>query len=95
MTWNYNLKYQQIDTLKYKKLKRLYKKGDYKGLYHGFVPNKACVTNLLETLEIITDAVNKEKSVDLVLLDFTKAFDKVSLNSIKETLKNSKEYSES
>ena len=26
---------------------------------HGFVPNKACMTNLLETLDIITDAVNK------------------------------------
>ena len=45
---------------------------------HGFVPNKACVTNLLETLDIITDAVNKGHSVDLILLDFAKAFDKVS-----------------
>ena len=36
------------------------------------------MTNLLETLNIITDAVNKGKSVDLVLLDFAKAFDKVS-----------------
>ena len=34
--------------------------------------------NLLETLDIITDAVNKGKSVDLVLLEFAKAFDKVS-----------------
>jgi hypothetical protein len=45
---------------------------------YGFVPNKACVTNLLETLDIITDAVNKGHSVDLILLDFSKAFDKVS-----------------
>ena len=45
---------------------------------HGFVPNKACITNLLETLDIITDAVNRGKTVDLVLLDFAKAFDKVS-----------------
>ena len=36
------------------------------------------MTNLLETLDIITDAVNRGKSVDLVLLDFAKAFDKVS-----------------
>ena len=36
------------------------------------------MTNLLETLDIITDAVNKGKSVDFVLLDFAKAFDKVS-----------------
>ena len=45
---------------------------------HGFVPNKACMTNLLETLDIITDAVNKGHPVDLILLDFAKAFDKVS-----------------
>ena len=45
---------------------------------HGFVPNKACMTNLFETLDIITNTVNKVKSVDLVLLDFAKAFDKVS-----------------
>ena len=45
---------------------------------HGFVPNRACMTNLLETLDVITNAVNKGKSVNLVLLDFTKAFNKVS-----------------
>ena len=45
---------------------------------HGFVPNKACVTNLLETLDIITDALNSGFQVDLILLDFAKAFDKVS-----------------
>ena len=42
------------------------------------MPNKACITNLLETLDIITNAVNKGYSVDLLLLDFAKAFDKVS-----------------
>ena len=45
---------------------------------HGFVPNKSCLTNLLETLDTITDAINKGVSVDLVLLDFAKPFDKVS-----------------
>jgi retron-type reverse transcriptase len=45
---------------------------------HGFVPNKACVTNLFETLDLITDALKRRNSVDLVLLDFAKAFDKVS-----------------
>jgi len=34
--------------------------------------------DLLENLDIITDAVNKGHTVDLVLSDFTKAFDKVS-----------------
>ena len=39
---------------------------------HGFVPNRACMTNLLETLDVITDVANKGKSVDLMLLDFAK-----------------------
>ena len=34
--------------------------------------------DLLETLDIITDTMNKRYCVDLVLLDFAKAFDKVS-----------------
>ena len=45
---------------------------------HGFVPSKACVTNLRETFDIITDAINKGQNVDLILLDFAKTFDKVS-----------------
>ena len=53
---------------------------------HGFVPNKSCLTNLLETLDIITDAMNKESSIDLVLLDFAKLFDKGShANFVKKT----------
>ena len=59
--------------MKYMQVKRLITSSQ-----HGFVPNKACVTNLLETLDIVTDAVNKGHLVDLVLLDLAKAFDKVS-----------------
>jgi len=59
--------------MKYMQLKRQIVPGQ-----HGFVPNRACVTNLLETLDTITEAVRKGHSVDLVLLDFAKAFDKVS-----------------
>ena len=44
---------------------------------HGFMPNKSCTTNLLEYLEYITSAVDEGKSVDIIYLDFAKAFDKV------------------
>lgn len=44
----------------------------------GFVPIKACLTNLLETLDTITDALNKGSCVDLIFFDFARAFDKVS-----------------
>jgi len=44
---------------------------------HGFVISKSCLTNLLETLDIITEALNRGFSIDLALLDFSKAFDLV------------------
>ena len=45
---------------------------------HGFVRHKSCVTNLLESLDIITEALNMGFLIDLILLDFSKAFDLVS-----------------
>jgi hypothetical protein len=44
---------------------------------HGFVPKKACVTNLLETVDFVTKNLAMKKSIDIVFLDFAKAFDKV------------------
>ena len=44
---------------------------------HGFVNSKSCLTNLLETHDIITEALNRGFSIDLALLDFSKAFDLV------------------
>ena len=44
---------------------------------HGFLSNKSCLTNLLEFLEYVTDAVDQGKPVDVIYLDFQKAFDKV------------------
>ena len=44
---------------------------------HGFTRNKSCLTNLLETLEDITSCLNNGEGVDLVFLDYRKAFDSV------------------
>ena len=44
---------------------------------HGFLPHKSCVTNLLEFLEVITKLIDEGHNVDVVFLDFSKAFDKV------------------
>ena len=43
---------------------------------HGFIPGKSCVTQLLETLDEITDAIEQGYDVDIIYLDFCKAFDK-------------------
>ena len=45
---------------------------------HGFVKSKSCTTNLLETIDFITCCMEKELPVDVVLLDFAKAFHTVA-----------------
>ena len=44
---------------------------------HGFLPGRSCLTNLLEYLELLTKLVDKGLPVDVIYLDFAKAFDKV------------------
>ena len=44
---------------------------------HGFTNGRSCSTNLLETFESWTEDVDKGYSVDVIFLDFQKAFDKV------------------
>lgn len=44
---------------------------------HGFTPKRACNTNLLETTDLITSLTNEGHAVDVIFLDFAKAFDKV------------------
>jgi len=44
---------------------------------HGFVKNKSCLTNLLEFVTFVADCVDDHKEVDVIYLDFQKAFDKV------------------
>ena len=44
---------------------------------HGFMKNKSCATNLLEFLESVTSNLDNNVPLDLIFLDFSKAFDKV------------------
>ena len=44
---------------------------------HVAVFIKSCVTQLLEYLEDITEAMDNGKDVDVIYLDFCKAFDKI------------------
>lgn len=44
---------------------------------HGFVNKKSCVTNLLETYDIMSSAIEQGLPVDVIYTDFAKAFDKV------------------
>ena len=44
---------------------------------HGFISGKSCVTQLLELFEDVSEALDEGDDVDVIYLDFRKAFDKV------------------
>ena len=44
---------------------------------HGFLAGKSCIVQLLEFQEDDTTALDKGEYVDVIYLDFSKAFDRV------------------
>ena len=44
---------------------------------HGFMAGRSCLTNLLDFMEKVTEALDKSNAVDIIYLDFAKAFDSV------------------
>lgn len=55
---------------------------------HGFRNNKSCLTNLLEFMETVTKIVDNGTPVDIIYLDFQKAFDKVPHERLMLKLKS-------
>ena len=57
---------------------------------HDFISGRSCVTQLLEYLEDLTEALDQGEYVDIIYLDFSKAFDKLPLTNEKNLrLRNS------
>ena len=48
---------------------------------HGFRRRRSCDSQLLITVDDLAKALDRGKQVDAILLDFSKAFDKVSHSS--------------
>ena len=54
---------------------------------HGFVSSKACVTNLLERQDLVTNSLHKHRKIDVLYADFMEVHDKVFHRKIIHKLK--------
>ncbi|CAM5089369.1 unnamed protein product [Natator depressus] len=59
-------------------LKHLEERKVIRNSQHGFTKGKSCLTNLIAFYDEITGSVDEGKAVDVLFLDFSKAFDTVS-----------------
>src|SRR5437867_6536544 len=72
---------QRIDTF-------LEVKGYVKNTQHGFMKGRSCLTNLLVNQHSIMKILDEKGSVDIVYLDFQKAFDKVPHARLMKKIRN-------
>ncbi|CAM4564408.1 unnamed protein product [Caretta caretta] len=59
-------------------LKHLHERKVIRNSQHGFTKGRSCLTNLIAFYDEITGSVDEGKAVDVLFLDFSKAFDPVS-----------------
>ena len=59
-----------------------------KGSQHEFTRGRSCLTNLLEFFEEVYERKDEGKPVDVIYLDFAKAFDKVPHKRLAENYKH-------
>eukprot|EP00061_Rhincodon_typus_P004266 g22160.t1 len=55
---------------------------------HGFVKGRSCLTNLVGFFEEVTKMINEDRAVDVVYMDFSKAFDRVPPGRLVQKVKS-------
>jgi hypothetical protein len=55
---------------------------------HGLLNSKSCCTNLLEFMEVVSGAADDNVPMDVIFLDFAKAFDKVPREKLMHKVRN-------
>ncbi|CAM4567275.1 unnamed protein product [Lepidochelys kempii] len=73
--------------LKQSILKHLEERKVIRNSQHGFTKGKACLTNLIAFYDEIAGSVDEGKAVDMLFLDFSKAFHTVSHSILASKLK--------
>ncbi|CAM4532571.1 unnamed protein product [Caretta caretta] len=68
-------------------LKHLENRKVIRNSQHGFTKNKSCLTNVIAFYDKISGSIDEGKAVDVLFLDFRKAFDTVSHSILASKLK--------
>ena len=88
ITDQYVFDFNPMSIIKDKVTQHLYDNCLINSSQHGFMRKRSCLTNLFEFFERVTKELDAGNDMDIVYLDFAKAFDKVCHTKLLNKLKS-------